>query len=223
MDADRLNKNFATVEDPRFKPFVEIPLYDILVLVTCAALCGLERICQIVEYGKEIRSSESEYAERKIRIVTAFVTETGVTLGQRTISEKTNEIPVLRGLSDVFNIKGRITTADALHCQRDTVEKIVSLGGNYVIGLKGNQSALHDEIREYLDCTFGEDAGEIDSLDANIALNAFRKFSLAAHRAAEKRRASKTPLSAKRCMLQCLIDDDWLCALICNSLLLPVN
>jgi predicted transposase YbfD/YdcC len=36
-----------------------------------------------------------------------------------------------------------------MHCQRKTVEKIVSRGGNYVIGLKKNQELFHDDVENY--------------------------------------------------------------------------
>ena len=210
MEAEVIRKHFGTIEDPRFKPFVEHKLSDILIMVMCAVMCGLDEPESILEYanekraflretfgiekipskstlqrvlnivngeivaecvcdimsetlgtdgdiialdGKAVCSCESDYAEQKVRIVSAFITKTGVVLGQRTIPEKTNEIPVVRELLSMFNIDGKIITADALHCQRDTVELIINCGGDYVIGLKGNQGIMHEEIKLYMeDC-----------------------------------------------------------------------
>jgi len=47
------------------------------------------------------------------------------------------------------NISGKIITADAMHCQRDTVEKIVMRGGEYVLGLKKNQPNLYNDVEQY--------------------------------------------------------------------------
>lgn len=41
-----------------------------------------------------------------------------------------------------MNLKGCIVTFDALHTQKDTVSIICGAGGDYVGGLKGNQSGL---------------------------------------------------------------------------------
>ena len=54
------------------------------------------------------------------QIITAYLTDSGVVLGQEKINEKTNEIPVLRQMLEYMNIKGKTITADALHCQKET-------------------------------------------------------------------------------------------------------
>ena len=104
--------------------------------------------------SKTVRSTAKKGANReKLHILTAYMTENGVTLGQLAVNEKTNEIPVMRDLLDMIDIKGKIITADAMHCQKETVEKITDLGGSYVLGLKGNQETLFDEVRKLIeDC-----------------------------------------------------------------------
>jgi len=52
--------------------------------------------------------------------LTAYITENGVILGQEAIHEKTNEIPVFQQMLDYLAIKGKVVTADAMHCQRET-------------------------------------------------------------------------------------------------------
>jgi predicted transposase YbfD/YdcC len=102
--------------------------------------------------GKTICSTAKPGSCReKLHIVTAYLTKNGVTLGQLSVDEKTNEIPVLRDLLDMIEIKGKTITADAMHCQKDTVAKIVNGGGNYVLGLKGNQEILFEEVSSYID------------------------------------------------------------------------
>ena len=43
-----------------------------------------------------------------------------------------------------------IVTIDAAGCQKKIVRKILKRGAGYVISLKGNQSAMHDEIRAFM-------------------------------------------------------------------------
>jgi predicted transposase YbfD/YdcC len=51
------------------------------------------------------------------------------------------------GLSD---LKGKIVTGDALHCNRRMVETIVAKGGDYCIALKDNQESLLSDARACL-------------------------------------------------------------------------
>jgi len=102
--------------------------------------------------GKTICSTAKKDSYKdKLHIVTAYLTRNGVTLGQLSVDEKTNGIPVLRDLLDMIDIEGKIITADAMHCQKDTAEKIIKGGGNYVLGLKANQETLLEEISAYID------------------------------------------------------------------------
>jgi len=99
--------------------------------------------------GKAIRSTlEKGKPHSALQILTAYMAESGVVLAQESIHEKTNEIPVMKEILDYIDVKDKIITADALHCQRDTCAKIVDKehGGDYVIGLKENQKSLHDDV-----------------------------------------------------------------------------
>ena len=114
--------------------------------------------------GKAIRSTaEAGKPHSALQILTAYMVESGVVLAQESVHEKTNEIPVMREILDDIEIEGKIVTADALHCQRDTCEKIVDdeHGGDYVFGLKENQKTLHDDVALF----FG-DASNDDSIES---------------------------------------------------------
>lgn len=101
--------------------------------------------------GKAIRStSKTDKPHSALQIITAYLTESGVVLGQEKIREKTNEIPVLHQMLEYMNIEGKTITADALHCQRQTCAKIIEKQGNYVLGLRKNQKTLYDNIELYL-------------------------------------------------------------------------
>ena len=100
--------------------------------------------------AKAIRSTyKTDKPHSALQIITAYLTDSGVVLGQEKINEKTNEIPVLRQMLEYMNIKGKTITADALHCQKETCAKIIEKQGNYVLGLKENQKTLHDNIELY--------------------------------------------------------------------------
>ena len=73
------------------------------------------------------------------------LTRNGVVLGQETVNKKTNEIPVMQEMLKYIDLQGKVITADALNCQKDTAALIIKGGGDYILGLKGNQGTLHYE------------------------------------------------------------------------------
>ncbi len=104
--------------------------------------------------GKAIRSTSKDgQANSALQILTAYVTQTGVVLGQKSIHEKTNEIPVFQEMLEFLDIEGKVITADAMHCQRKTCQKIVEKKGDYVFGLKQNQPSLYDDVALYFEST----------------------------------------------------------------------
>lgn len=99
--------------------------------------------------GKEERGTgRKEGAKDKIpNIQTLHIYDcsNGICLESEPIDSKTNEIPVGQSLLKLMNLKDCVVTADALHAQKVTCNTILEQGGNYVLGLKGNHSALLEE------------------------------------------------------------------------------
>ena len=44
-------------------------------------------------------------------------------------------------LLELLSLKGKVVTADAMHCQRHIAQQVVDQGGDYVLALKGNQGS----------------------------------------------------------------------------------
>ena len=72
--------------------------------------------------------------------------ECGISLGQLATEEKSNEITAIPQLLDQVELKGSIVTIDAAGCQKEIAAKIVAGGGDYCLGLKGNQGNLHEAV-----------------------------------------------------------------------------
>lgn len=49
------------------------------------------------------------------------------------------------------NLKQSTVTIDAIGCQKEIAQKVLDRGGQYVLAVKANQGALHDDIRTFLD------------------------------------------------------------------------
>lgn len=98
--------------------------------------------------GKTIRGSKSE-SHKAYHVVSAFVAENQLVLGELVTDEKSNEITAVPELLDSLNIENSIVTADAMSCQKEIVKKIRKGKADYVIGLKGNQPALQENAALY--------------------------------------------------------------------------
>lgn len=75
--------------------------------------------------------------------------ETGVPEAMATMSMKKGEgercemKTAQRLIRKIPDLSGRTITADALHCQAETAQDIVSRGGNFILQVKDNQETVH--------------------------------------------------------------------------------
>lgn len=95
--------------------------------------------------GKTSRATSDGPDRPAIHTVSAYSTETGLTLAHTAVAEKSNEITAIPKLLDVLALKGCTVTIDAMGCQKDIAAHIRARGGDYLLHVKANQPAtLHD-------------------------------------------------------------------------------
>ncbi len=117
-----------------------------------------EKHTQIMIDGKAIKSTDAiKTIEKMMNIVTAY-TDTGVSLLQKTVENKTNEIPAVKELIEMLDVKGIVVTADAMHCQKETAQTIVNNGGDYVLQLKANQKSFYEDVYAMFDDKYIDEA-----------------------------------------------------------------
>jgi predicted transposase YbfD/YdcC len=147
----------------RFRPFAEgTPSHDHLgdILATLDAeafqrcfvawvtsLTGVAADVIAID-GKTVRRSKG--AKAAIHMVSAFAARQRLVLGQVKVAEKANEIVAIPNLLKMLAIEGAIVTIDAMGCQRAITQQIIDQKADYVLALKGNQSALHDDVRLFV-------------------------------------------------------------------------
>lgn len=102
-------------------------------------------ICTASNY----RLSNEEKPEGKLHIISAWVREDGISLGQIKTDEKSNEITAIPKMLDTLDVKGAVVTIDAMGCQVDIAEKIIDREANYLLALKKNQLNLYESVEEY--------------------------------------------------------------------------
>lgn len=102
--------------------------------------------------GKTICSTANMKGRKSpLHIASAFVVQHGITIGQLAADAKSNEIPAVQELIKLLNIEGATIVADALNCQKKTVDLIIKGGADYVLAVKKNQHNLYDEISKMVD------------------------------------------------------------------------
>ena len=84
-------------------------------------------------------------------IVSAFLGDVGISIGQVKVDEKSNEITAIPELLDLLDISGAYIIIDAIGTQEKITKKIVEQGGYYIFKAKENQKELQKDITRYFD------------------------------------------------------------------------
>lgn len=146
----------------RFLPFANgTPSHDQLGLIFGALDAGAFQSCFIawtqslsaaiegvvaIDGKTARRSFDRAGGKGAVHLVSAWSSAQKLVLGARAVAEKSNEITAIPELLDLLAIKGAIVTIDAMGCQKKIADKIVDRGADYVLGLKGNQGTLRDDV-----------------------------------------------------------------------------
>jgi len=100
--------------------------------------------------GKTVRRSGTA-TQKAVHLVSAWSKLNGIVLGQISTDEKSNEITAIPKLIESLALEGCIVTIDAMGCQTDIAQAIVDKGAHYLLAVKDNQKALHDELKVHFD------------------------------------------------------------------------
>ena len=95
--------------------------------------------------GKTSRRSH-DGAQKSLHLVSAFASEARLVLAQVATDEKSNEITAIPDLLGLLDLRGATVSIDAMGCQREISKHIIDGGGDYILGLKGNQGTLHKDV-----------------------------------------------------------------------------
>lgn len=147
-------------------------------------MVGLLTGKQICMDGKKLKGcNPRSKGNRGLYIVNAWVSEHRVCIGQKKVEDKSNEIEAIPALLEEIDISGAVVSIDAMGCQRDIADLIVSKEGHYLLALKENQGSLYEDalsgfkLNRFMDMeeTWEYDHGRYETrkcsiIDADIAL-----------------------------------------------------
>ncbi len=102
--------------------------------------------------GKTLRRSwKKAWSKTPVHLVSAFLSQNQVVLGQLATDGKSNEITAIPKLLAMMSLAGRTVTIDAMGCQREIAGQIVKQQGHYILAVKDNQPTLHAKVKNLLD------------------------------------------------------------------------
>jgi predicted transposase YbfD/YdcC len=84
-------------------------------------------------------------------VVELFASESQITLYQERVPDKRNELAALAPILEAVDVEGALLSMDAMFTQKANAALIIDKKADYLMGLKGNQSNLLDEIQYYFE------------------------------------------------------------------------
>jgi predicted transposase YbfD/YdcC len=136
---DTFNRVFAALDPGQFQSCF---------LTWMHAIAGVLPAQVIALDGKTVRGSHDRATGKgAIHMVSAWASENRLVLAQVKVEEKSNEITALPDLLTQLTLTGCIVTIDAMGCQRVIAQQVLDGGGDYVLGLKGNQGSLYHDVQ----------------------------------------------------------------------------
>lgn len=99
--------------------------------------------------GKRIKGAST--SSNLTHVVELFASESQVTLYQERVPNKKNELAALAPILEAVDIEGALLSMDAMFTQTANATLIIDKKADYLMGLKGNQSTLLDEVQYYFE------------------------------------------------------------------------
>jgi len=99
--------------------------------------------------GKKIKGvNPKSRGNHGLFILSAWVSDYGICIGQEKVADKSNEITAIPKLLDKIDVAGSTISIDAIGCQSEIAADIVSKDADYLLALKLNQKNLAEQIEE---------------------------------------------------------------------------
>lgn len=96
-------------------------------------------------------------------IISAYLENYGLSIGQLKVGKKTNEIKEIPKLLKKLDISDCVITIDAIGCQKQIAKQIVEQKGHYCLAVKTNQAILYEEIKDYFSYAEKEESEKLNA------------------------------------------------------------
>lgn len=126
--------------------------------------------------GKTICGSANNQ-HRAYHVISAWVAENQITLGQLAVAQKSNEITAIPELLDMLDILGSTVTIDAMGCQKQIAVTSHTDIDSFAHAVRSHWS-IESQLHWQLDVTFHEDGSRARKDNSPLNLNVLRKEAL---------------------------------------------
>jgi predicted transposase YbfD/YdcC len=110
--------------------------------------------------GKAVRGAfERGRRSTPLHLINVWAAEARLAIAQR-LAPNRNEVAAALEVLQLLSLKDCIVTADALHCHAKMAQGILDSGGEYVLALKENQSALFADAKDLLETVAAREQAE---------------------------------------------------------------
>jgi hypothetical protein len=134
----------------RFLQSIDAEAVDEVIGPWLAGLC-LREAEGVALDGKTLRGARRADQSR-VHLLSLVVQSSGITIAQREVDSKTNEIPVASELLRSVPLEGKCVTADAMHTQQKLARYVVKeKKAHYCFTVKDNQPQLKEDIETLFD------------------------------------------------------------------------
>lgn len=142
------------------------------------------------------RSHDHANGLSALHVVSVWASELGLSLGQVSCAEKSNEITAIPEVLRLVDLKGAIITIDAMGTQKAIAQQIVEGEGDYVLALKGNHEKLYEAVVDHITTHLDTDFTDVEAQQLVVTETA--------HGQKETRTYTHLPVPKDMAML-----DDW--------------
>ena len=113
---------------------------------------------QIIIDGKAIKGATEKCTNGNIPyIVSAYLADIGISIGQVKVNDKSNEITAIPELLEILDIDGCIITIDAIGTQTEIMDTIIKKGGNFVLPVKMNNKGANKDTIDFFNDSIEKD------------------------------------------------------------------
>ncbi len=189
---EEIREQMSAIEDPRHQSYVKYPLADILIIIMCAVLSGLDTLGDLAIYAK--KENQPSLLE-DVRLFFEDQSNKNEWEICQTVEKNAgrNEKRICRKIKDISWMKEHKSSRDT--CAKQLMEL-------------ARKHWKIESMHWILDVTFSEDDCRFLSENAHKSMNALRKFALAVHKIFLAAHHKKSSIKAS--MLSTLLDSNLL-------------
>lgn len=111
-----------------------------------------DKLPQLNLDGKVLRGTAKVGAKKSgICIVSAWVAQQQLVLGQETVAAKSNEKTAIPELIKSLDVKGALVSCDAAGCQVSNAELIIERQGAYLMAIKKDHKHAYEQLNDWME------------------------------------------------------------------------